>query len=505
MTDLPLSIRCQRGSVTIVFLFSMMSITLSLFAAIDIMRYNLVQSRMQSALDSAVLAAGRNLGNLGSSPNQASQDAWKQDAIGYLRANMPDGYMGSSYDIGKVVVTVSGEARTGQTISMQATGELPLLVAGFLVTKTMPLVAGNTAMRKNRRDLELVMVLDNTKSMDDSAGSGQTRLTALKKAANTLVDTLFGNGDTDSNFNIGLVPFASTVNVRDASGAKPVRWLKNGSVQPFTSIGSWDGCIVEPQESNGLQPNPPKVLSPSSKSFTPYYSTNVVSSYWEARFQFDNGYCVPSPTTFLTSNAKTIKSGINAMYAYGGTAIATGTLWGWRMLSPTWRGSDGWGSTTLPQDRDSFLTKAMIIMTDGKNGQLGGWSAARFNQFGTPKLSALPPQKNGYYVGNVDNYVSGDGGANLPPYGRLYLKNNQNYDDSQGTLDRLLLATCSAARNDGIKIWTITFGSDASSPSIQNVMRNCASEAYYHAPSGSDLQAIFQNIAGQLSELRLVK
>ena len=36
-------------------------------------------------------------------------------------------------------------------------------------------------------------------------------------------------------------------------------------------------------------------------------------------------------------------------------------------------------------------------------------------------------------------------------------------------------------------------------------MRSCASEAYYHAPSSADLQTIFKSIAGQLSELRLVK
>ncbi|MEE9928958.1 Tad domain-containing protein [Microvirgula aerodenitrificans] len=125
------SVRRQRGSVTLVFLFSMTSIMLSLLAAIDIMRYNLVQSRLQSALDAAVLAAGRNLGNLGDSPSQSSQQAWRQDAIGYLSANMPNGYLGSNYDISKVEITVSGDARAGQQIGMRATAELPLLVAGF--------------------------------------------------------------------------------------------------------------------------------------------------------------------------------------------------------------------------------------------------------------------------------------------------------------------------------------------------------------------------------------
>ena len=48
---IPTTVRRQTGSVTLVFLFSTVAVTLSLLAAIDIMRYNLVQSRLQSALD----------------------------------------------------------------------------------------------------------------------------------------------------------------------------------------------------------------------------------------------------------------------------------------------------------------------------------------------------------------------------------------------------------------------------------------------------------------------
>ena len=55
------------------------------------------------------------------------------------------------------------------------------------------------------------------------------------------------------------------------------------------------------------------------------------------------------------------------------------------------------------------------------------------------------------------------------------------------------------------QIWTITFGSDANSSEIKSTMQSCASEAYYHAPSGDQLKEIFKNIAGQLSELRLVQ
>ncbi len=514
------SVRRQRGSVTLMFLFSMTSILLSLLAAIDIMRYNLVQSRLQSALDSAVLAAGRNLGNLGDSPSQSSQQAWRQDAIGYLSANMPNGYLGSNYDISKVEITVSGDARAGQQIGMRATAELPLLVAGFLTTKTLPLAAGNTAMRRSRSDLELVMVLDNTGSMDwgdnNNKPSKPNRLDALKSAANTLVDTLFNENIPNSNFSIGLVPFSNTVNVRDANGQMPVRWLKNGSVQPFTNAADWHGCMLEPRSGTGALSSPPQVLSPSAQPFMAYFGTfdyQEVWTGWSSGYSYrlanfrdtglQNTNCIGSPTTFLTSKSATIKSGISKMTPLGGTVIPAGVLWGWRMLSPAWRGAAGWGSPTLPQDRSSFLTKAMIIMTDGENGGFNSKENARFNQYGTPDISKLTFNSSGYYTGTqtaVRTADAADGGANLPPYGNLY-----DNTASLTTLNKLLLDTCKAARGEGIKIWTITFSSGANNPVTQSAMRSCASEAYYHAPSSADLQTIFKSIAGQLSELRLVK
>jgi hypothetical protein len=68
------------------------------------------------------------------------------------------------------------------------------------------------------------------------------------------------------------------------------------------------------------------------------------------------------------------------------------------------------------------------------------------------------------------------------------------------------LAVCTAMKNDGVIIYAITFGSDASSGVAQAVMQSCASPGnYYHAPTNSDLNTIFQQIAGNLGVLRLTQ
>ena len=526
------TVRRQTGSVTLVFLFSTVAVTLSLLAAIDIMRYNLVQSRLQSALDAAVLAAGRNLGN---QPGQSGTEAWKADARAYLQANMPNGYLGSNYDISKVTISVTGDNKTGQTLKMSATGELPLLVAGFLSTKELPLSAANQAVRSSRRDLELVLVLDNTGSMGNWSGS-KTKVQHLQEAANVLIDTLFGKGNDPSNFHVGIVPFSSTVRPVDANNSIPLRWAKNGSIWPFNrtlnlntlttadarqnanrAYFQWTGCFAEQSGNSVPLESKPTPGLPGSKKLMPYFQ---ISPNWptdESQLRVaapTSSLCNLSPTTFLTNQKTVLKKAIADLYVEGATMIPAGALWGWRMLSPEWRGSNGWGSDTLPQDKLPYLTKAMIIMTDGENGGFGDAYIARSHTYVTPELeqknfrintNSLDARARSYF----DLAARNPAGMELQPYGSMY----SNYgwgsffddDKASATLNSLLLSNCTAIKNDKIKIWTITFGSSANTPSIKNTMKSCASEAYYHAPTGDQLKEIFKDIAGQLSELRLVQ
>jgi hypothetical protein len=83
---------------------------------------------------------------------------------------------------------------------------------------------------------------------------------------------------------------------------------------------------------------------------------------------------------------------------------------------------------------------------------------------------------------------------------------------SMGSVDDIntyQLAVCSAMKQDGIIIYSITFGTygtDTASVSAQTTMQNCASPGnYYHAPSNTTLNQIFQQIAGNLGVLRLTQ
>jgi hypothetical protein len=65
---------------------------------------------------------------------------------------------------------------------------------------------------------------------------------------------------------------------------------------------------------------------------------------------------------------------------------------------------------------------------------------------------------------------------------------------------------CSNVKTAGIRLYTITFGDIPQS--ARTLMQNCASvdkgeTLYYHAPSNSELQNIFNSIGKDLSEIHL--
>jgi hypothetical protein len=518
----------QRGSVSLLYVLNMVGFLVALLSGIDVMRWSIAEARLQSALDSAVLAAGKNLANLPSSPTAAQLAAWQTYAQSYFSTNMPSGYLGSTLNA-TPTITLSTSVATAstpstQTVTMSVSGTMPLLVSGYIASVPLKLSASNQALRVLQTNLELVLVLDNTGSMADSASGGwggSSKLSALKSAAKTLIATLTASSSSGGSVYIGLVPFTTTVNVRDANGNRPSSWLRQVSdvagntlpaTAPFASAGSsstaWNGCLAEPHSSSGKLNNPPVVLSPADRPFSAYFDDWNVSGGWQGwgwwgqywtpltYSGFTQDWCIAAPTQFLTSNVTTLNSALSSMTASGNTFIATGILWAWRMLSPSWRSSStaqGWGSATLPADANSNLIKAIIIITDGEN------TTSTANMYSIPDISQMTLSGSNYVSNNSSNelsqfYSSGYTGR-LQPYGSV----------STSTEDAIQLATCSAAKAQGIKIWAIVYGSDSGTSHSLSVLQQCVSEAAYYAPSDSDLQADFQSIAGQLSILRLTK
>ncbi len=582
----------DEGAVTMMFAVWGSVVFGTMCLALDAVHYEMTQARMQMALDVATLSAGADLAHYSSTTgNNLAQ--WQADARAYYSANMPTGYFNLSMPDTNFAATVSGTPASGQTISLTASGSMPLLAPVFLTTsgqaggsgsgsgagQVATVSASNTAIRLPQSMLELVMVLDNTGSMRDSATgsrSGPSKISGLQAAAKNLVSNLYSQGA--STYYVGLVPFASTVNVSGAlspSGS----WLNpsfsynknNVQMNADSSHPGWGGCVVEPRDSNGyLYPN---AYSPStSQKFSPYYynvppatglairsyaysfcgrgqTNNVlqvpvtldndgspnycgypsatagtgIGIYYD---QFSNsGYgtttlsqnsdCISQPVTFLTSSQATLTNAINSMTPGGSTIIPVGLLWGWRMLSSTWSNNvagtgNGWISTdpSFPKpETTQNMQRVMIVLTDGEN-QIGAAGTIPndlyFNGLsGVGSRSLAAPtvyRTDGSTLANglTDSSELHGGNPSDPSSG-----NNAGYPDDVNTFQS---AVCTAIKNSGVTIYAITFGASASSSVAQQSMASCASPGnYYHAPDSITLNQIFQQIAGNLGTLRLIK
>ena len=584
----------DQGAVTVVFAICGSMMIAAMCIALDTIDGGMTHSRMQSALDVATLSAGIDLLHY-SSTTGADLAQWQQDARAYYNANMPTGYMSLAMPDSGFTATVTGTPAAGETIQLSAAGTLTLIAPVVMpgtsggsgsgsgstaLPTTAPMAANNTGLFLPQSTLELVMVLDNTGSMNDSAsgsGNGPSKMAGLKAATASLVQDLYAQ--SVSTYYVGLVPFASTVNVL---GALPPggTWMNPSFTYNSTNVGmgaskqsaGWAGCAVEPRDANGFMY--PNAYSPADTlKFTPYYY-NVpaaglqIRSYNGSQFcgksttktvlgvpvtldndvepDYCSGYlshvqgsglgiyydqmsnsgygtstltqnsdCIAQPVTFLTNNQSTLNQAISSMSAGGSTIIPEGLLWGWRMLSSSWSNNvsngNGWISTDpsfpKPETTTVGLQRVMIVLTDGEN-QIGaagsipndlyfnGLSGVGSNSLAAPTV--VRADGTSLSNGQTDSAELHGGNPADPSSG-----NNAGWPDDVNTFQA---AVCTAIKQSGVIVYAITFGSDASNSVAQQAMQNCASPGnYYHAPDNATLNAIFQQIAGNLGVLRLTQ
>ena len=149
----------------------------------------------------------------------------------------------------------------------------------------------------------------------------------------------------------------------------------------------------------------------------------------------------------LTNNLSQVKSTINALAARGNTYMPSGLVWGWRALD---------GGQPLPSRAPSGITetdRVLVLMTDGQNTK----------------------SKTG-------NFHNGN--------------NSAEADNTTRTL-------CTNIKREDITVFTIAY--DVSDNTTKSLIRQCASSnaMFFDADNAKDLDEAFQEIAENLSNLRI--
>lgn len=154
----------------------------------------LIKGKLSAAVDAGALAGARALsrGDTGT----AQETRAKAVADGYVKANFKAGYM-MSRNLTIPVATIDTTVANQRSLSLTANVEAPVLFLGIVGASRTVVRAAATAVR---RDVNVMLILDRSTSLQDSDSCGDLRL-----AANRFVGQFANLRD-----NVGLVTFGTS-------------------------------------------------------------------------------------------------------------------------------------------------------------------------------------------------------------------------------------------------------------------------------------------------------
>ncbi|MFO1172294.1 MAG: pilus assembly protein [Hyphomicrobiaceae bacterium] len=519
--------RNERGSIGVMFGAIIVVMIMFVGAAVDFGRAFMAREGIQDALDSAALAAGREL-ETGADKVQAEAKA-RETFMANLPAGMEDAEL-SAVDVD----SDSGQVTLRAAMTLQTSF---VRIAGINELD----IDAEAMVSAGAGELEVVLVLDGSGSMKG------THIASLKTGAHGLITALFGENSTSNNVRVGVVPFAALVNVgsdnqnaswMDTDGRSSVHYENmSENVPRFTLLdrmrgASWAGCVEVRPGAFATTDDEPDVSEPDSlfvPSFAPdepdtanangnRYSNSYladdggsctaaapicVRKDWrgtciqyktaaldpavaQSRLcKYDNvtpnqtmsgttrlgpnNMCDSRPITPLTNDRQAIDAAIDDLVAQGYTNIGEGVMWGWRVLSPQEPFTEG-----LPKNTPNNQ-KVLVVMSDGANTLTAASNHNQSNYSGwgygvTGRLAAASKTSSGFTT----------------------------------AMNTVMQSACGNVRDDGIVVYSIAYNL-AGDATARSQLKKCAStpDNYFEAGSEADLVKAFEAIGMDLNALRI--
>lgn len=449
----------NKGGVAILFGMSLCLLLGFGALAIDFARGQSTKDSLQQDLDATLLYVGTQIAK---NPDIGDAQAIAQTYLDGLRRQRQ----------AKGAVTLALVQPDATSFQATADAKVTTTLMGIFGVKTLD-VQVSSEVQVGQQPVEFALVLDNTLSMQGS------KLTALKSAANSLIDAIYQGLNAEQFVKVSVVPFADYVNIGQANRNAPWMSVPNdttktenicrdvqqptlvpGSCRDVTYSYTQDGVPMTgtTQQCDYTYGPPVNQCSDVTTSETWYgcagsrdYPLNVKDENYAVRVPgVMNTWC-PNAITPLSNEKDTAKAAIDAMYATGNTYIPAGLTWGWATLS---------SQAPFEEAKDTIngqkVRKIMVLMTDGHN-----------------TISPTVPY-NGYHW---------------------------NSDTAQANAYTTEL--CSNAKAAKIEIYTVAF--EVTDATVKSILEGCASESgnFHDAADASQLEEAFEQIAADFSPLRL--
>lgn len=447
-------IRDESGTMTIfgVSMFGMMLLVGGI--GVDLMHNEMERTRVQAVIDRAVLAAADLDQTL--EPAAVVNDYFnKAGMLNYLTS--------VTVDEGLNYRTVSAQAMTTtrtQFMRLMGVDELNVPAQG--------------QAEERISNVEISVVLDISGSMGRN-----NKMENLQDAAKAFVDSVIRD-ETEDLISISLIPYTAQVN----AGFEIFDELDVDHIHDFSYCVDFE---IEDFDMAALD---------FTKTYEQMQHFEAGSSY---SYPIGNPGCPQQDYEEILpfSQSKSIlKSRIDDYRARANTSIHLGMKWGVAMLDPSFRPvtqalalDDEIASVFAARPAaydDPETLKTIILMTDGENVdtvRIQPWYYAQESHYVHWSRYPLYWYYNNYVRRNSSNWY--------------YTKY------TSGQADTMLSNICTAAKQEGIVVWSVGFEVTNSSADI---MENCASSpSHFFRVEGVEISEAFAAIATQINQLRLTQ
>lgn len=352
--------------------------------------------------------------------------------------------------------------------SVTVTGTLQMLSDDFMLgglgLNLGQLIVSATGYHEVKR-LEIALVVDISSSMRNG------KLASLREATTAFLDHLMFYEDGTRNYHVAvsLIPYGGSVLLPAELQSKV---SLNSSTQPHFDRQYWTGCLVyKPSDLNdGLLS-----LTAATGSYEP------LPHYWV--FRRKQWWCPKAGNEIvpLTTDYAELMGTVDSLDLSDGTGSHLAVMWGWKMLSPRWRGALAQMESGLPTDHGiEDVAKVLILMTDGGTSYQVMPSAAQLAKVPDTGLS-------GHYKVNPEK-ASPDQFQTTQPEAVTHFN-----------------AMCEQVKATGIVIYGVGYDIASTGDAMQSIRECVTSDRHYFNPDRDGLSQAFQAIATQLNPPRLIK
>lgn len=490
--------REEDGSVIVLTLFLLVLMLILGGMAVDFMRFESRRAKLQGVTDRAVLAA-------------ADLDQ-ELDPAAVVADYFAKAGMASYLDGPAEVSPPSTEYR-----EVTAKGKMTLntFFLRLIGTDTLTARSASTAI-EGVGNIEVSLVVDVSGSMREvipGVSPTTTRIERLRQASTAFVNTLLAP-EYVNKVSLSLVPYSEHVN----AGPEIFNRLNTIKQHDFSY------CLEFPASaySETIIDDSPALEQVQHFQSNPAYDTDKDGEvdegadwYWGIWLSPAVNQPVCPQQTFeqivpLTQNKTTLTNNIAKFHPRSGTSIFLGLKWGVALLDPTFNDiytdlpssmrdaafMDRPSNYTLPTEAASGATKKyVVLMSDGQNDNSNRLQPEKYDD---PSEIAHWAEQNLIY-----SYYREIGSVNISNW------RYQKYTAAIG--DQYMDDMCAEAKKPehNIIIYAIAMGTDSNATEDargKQQLRDCSSgPSFYYETSGAELVQIFEDIAKQITDLRLTQ